>query len=145
MQKRRCFFAASGGIWRFELFSRWLSERQIMNEHPCARAPPHRYTSYLPRAARVARSHDRHPPRIPPPMSTGGRLRMPPTQPGTSWDTSIVLVILVILDITRYAYPIESISHRFEKTRMPNPFRGFEKSGSNTSLPCILILFNVTS
>lgn len=24
--------------------------------------------------------------RIPPPMSTGGRSRMPPTQPGTSWD-----------------------------------------------------------
>lgn len=40
VQKRRCFFAARGGIWRFGLFSRWLSERQIMNEHPCARAPP---------------------------------------------------------------------------------------------------------
>jgi len=63
------------------------------------------------------------PPSIPPPMSTGGRSRMPPTQPGTSWDTSLVLVILVILDIARYIpYRIANIvSFATEQARLSDP------------------------
>lgn len=69
MQKRRCFFAARGGIWRFGLFSRWLSERQIMNEHPCARAPP-QPLHFLPAPCRPRRTFPRPPPPPAPPDST---------------------------------------------------------------------------
>lgn len=142
VQKRRCFFAARGGIWRFRLFSRWLSERQIMNEHPCARAPP-QPLHFLSTPCRPAphvptTTTSLSPSRIPPPMSTGGRSRMPPTQPGTSWDTSIVPVIFVILDIARYAHPIESrVSRRSEQARTPNPFENLKSRGITFSYPVL--------
>lgn len=123
-QKRRRFFAAArateyGG---FGLFSRWLSERQIMNEHPRARAPP-QPLHFLPTPCRPRRTFPRPPPLLPPPSPPPLPPLLPPpgshprcqqvgargchrhnlARPGT---TSIVLVIHVILDAARYARPI---------------------------------------
>lgn len=87
----RVFFSAARRNMAVRgLFSRWLSERQIMNEHPRARALPQ---PLLPTPSRAAFPR---PPPIHPGVNRWALARMPPTptpnlaRPGTS----IVLVIV---------------------------------------------------
>ena len=112
-------------------------ERQIMNEHPCARAPP-QPLHFLPTLCRPRRTFPRPPPPAPsPPDSTPDVNRWALADAtDTTWhvlgpDTSIVLVILMILDSARYAHPIEPTIASFatEQARISNPSKDLKTEG----------------
>lgn len=108
-QKRRRFFTARRNM-AVRAFQP-LAFRAADNERAPSRAralPHNRY--FLPLTAPRPAAFPR-----PPPVSTGGRSRMPQTQPGTSWDVDRPPSSSLILDVSRYvpAYRFANIARHF--------------------------------
>lgn len=106
-----------------------LAFRAADNERAPSRARAlHRNRYFLPLAAPRRAAF----PRPPPPVSTGGRSRMPPTQPGTSWDVDrplsrhrwslMFLVTSLALSVREYHAVSADESFNNENSAIPESF-----------------------